>query len=79
MIHDYVRSFDLCQRSKTLNHNKQRLCKTETPMSAFDSVQIDIQGPFMSSFESNRYVLTIVCELTKYLVAIPKTHLHIFT
>lgn len=71
MIHNYIKDCDLCQRNKILRHNKQRLCKTETPLAAFDVVQMDLQGPFLSSFNSNKYILTIVCELTKFLVATP--------
>lgn len=71
MIHDFVKNCDSCKRNKIIKHNKQKMCKTTTPLSAFDVVQIDLQGPFLSSFGSNRYILTMVCELTKYLVATP--------
>lgn len=43
-------------------------------MESFQVVQIDLQGPFLSSLNNNRYIVTMVCELTKYLVAIPNAN-----
>lgn len=70
-VHDYVRACDQCQRNKVTRYNKQHRCSRETPMKPFEVVQIDLQGPFLSSFNQNKYICTIICELTKYLVAIP--------
>lgn len=70
-IHDYVRKCQQCQLNKLGLTNKQQLCKTKTPLKAFEVVQVDLQGPFLRSLEGNQYIVTIVCELTKYLIAIP--------
>lgn len=44
---------------------------TPTPQKPFDVVQIDTIGPFQKSFHSKEYAVTLICDLTKYLVAIP--------
>lgn len=45
---------------------------TETPSKPFYLVQIDTIGPMMvKSLSGNLYVVTLICELTKYLITIP--------
>lgn len=70
-LHKYIKTCIECQFNKLGTINKQELCKTNTPMEPFQVVQINLQGPFLTSLNDNRYIVTMVCELTKYLVAIP--------
>lgn len=44
---------------------------TETPEHAFDRVIVDTIGPLPKSENGNEYAVTLICDLTKYLVAIP--------
>lgn len=47
------------------------MVKTTTPLKAFDIVAIDTIGPFTLSNRGNRYAVTIQCDLSKYIIAIP--------
>lgn len=43
----------------------------QTPVTAFDTVLIDTIGSLPRSVLGNEYAITIICDLTKYLVTIP--------
>lgn len=44
---------------------------TPTPQQPFDIVLIDTIGPLPKSEEGNEYAVTLICDFTKYLVALP--------
>ncbi|KAL4707658.1 hypothetical protein ACJJTC_014697 [Scirpophaga incertulas] len=44
---------------------------TTTASSAFDKVYLDLVGPLDNDLDDNRYILTIQCELSKYVQAFP--------
>lgn len=44
---------------------------TTTPTTALETLGMDIVGPLRKSEEGNEYVLTIICILTKFAVAVP--------
>jgi len=44
---------------------------TDTPINAFDRVIVDTIGPLPKSENGNEYAVTLICDLTKYLDAIP--------
>jgi len=44
---------------------------TDIPINAFDRVIIDTIGPLPKLDNGNEYAVTLICDLTKYLVAIP--------
>lgn len=60
-----------CQLNKPSTKTLQPMCLTNSPIKAFDIVTIDTVGPFLRTPKANTYLITIECELTKYLVAIP--------
>lgn len=70
-IAKFVKSCIKCQENKSLEKSKEKLSITPTPQKAFDIVQIDTIGPLPKSDQGNEYVVTIICELTKYLVTVP--------
>lgn len=70
MVKKYVVECDLCQRNKQIRHTKEPLCITDTPKGSFETVVIDTVGPLRPS-RHYRYILTMQCELTKYVVAAP--------
>lgn len=47
------------------------MIKTETPLSSFETIIVDTIGPLPKTEQGNEYALTVVCDLTKYLVSIP--------
>ncbi|KAB0799843.1 hypothetical protein PPYR_07723 [Photinus pyralis] len=60
-----------CQRHKHLNQRKQPLTITTTASSAFQKIYLDLVGPLNQDNETNRYILTIQCELSKFVEGIP--------
>lgn len=72
IVNRYVKNCDICARTKVTKHNREALSITDTPDSSFQVVSIDTVGPLLPS-NSYRYILTIQCELTKYLITIPIT------
>lgn len=44
---------------------------TDTPGHAMDKIYLDLVGPLALTENGNRYLLTIQCNLTKFLIAIP--------
>lgn len=67
----YVKSCHKCQLAKTNKHLKCPMTMTTTPVQAFDTVFVDTIGPFPRSIDGNEYAVTMICDLTKYLITIP--------
>lgn len=70
MVKKFVKKCDLCQKNKQVRYTKEPLCVTDTPGQSFETLVIDTVGPLYPS-ENNRYILTMQCELTKYVIACP--------
>lgn len=73
-ISNYVKNCITCKKNKSLMKNKEKLTITKTPQNAFDVVIIDTIGPFVKSINGFEYAITIICDLTKYLVTVPITN-----
>lgn len=74
MIRDitkYVKTCRQCQLSKVTRHTKSPMTLTPTPPLPFEIVLVDTIGPFPRSEDGNEYAVTLICDLTKYLVALP--------
>jgi len=69
-IKEYIRKYPICQKSKTTKHTKTPLTMTETPQRAFDRVVVGTTGSLPRSETGNEYAVTLICDLTKYLVTI---------
>lgn len=69
----YVRDCHVCKLSKPCKKTKVQMKITDTPLKTFDVVEIDLIGPLPKSNNGFVYAVTLICELTKYLVAIPIT------
>lgn len=67
----YVKACKKCQLSKVTRHTKTPMTLTHTPAQPFDIVLIDTIGPFPKSETGNEYAVTLICDFTKYLVALP--------
>lgn len=72
-IRNYVINCEKCNVSKHRNHTKVPMMITGTPQKPFDVMIIDTIGPLPKSENGNAYAVTMVCDMTKYLVtsAIP--------
>lgn len=73
-IKKYIQNCDICEKTKINKHTKCPMQITSTGDNLFDHVFIDFVGPIKpASAEGHEYIFTAVCDLTKYLVAVP-TH-----
>ena len=70
-IENYVKCCDLCQRRKENREFTAPLGKPETPTSPFEVTAMDITGPYPLTPRGNRFLLTFVDHLTKYVEAYP--------
>lgn len=70
-IAKFVKECRDCLLSKPKAKTKEQLKPTEVPQKSFDIIVVDTIGPLAVSNSGNRYAVTIMCALTKYLVCIP--------
>lgn len=70
-VKNYVKNCDLCNKNKSGKTGKEPMYHTPTPEKPFSKIQIDTIGPLPITIKGNEYALTIMCELTKYLIAVP--------
>lgn len=68
-IAKFVGKCNECQRYKHSRPNKQPLTITTTASSAFHKIYLDLVGPLNTDNEENKYILTLQCELTKFVQA----------
>lgn len=67
----FVKNCTSCKMAKPTNRNKEPMMLTKTPQKPFDIVEIDTIGPLPRTINGNVYAVTILCQLSKYLVTIP--------
>lgn len=70
-ISNFVSNCHICKLSKPNRKTREELLLTETPCKPFDIVQIDTIGPLTKSNCGNQYAVTIIDEMSKWLVIIP--------
>lgn len=70
-IKEFVKKCKECKVNKPINKPIEKTTITATPQKAFDIVSIDTIGPFIKSNNGNEYAVTIICNLTKYLITVP--------
>lgn len=71
-IKNFVRNCEICQKNKITRHTHQPLMISSVPLSCFASLYIDHVGPInpVNQF-GNAYILTCICDLSKFAMAIP--------
>lgn len=70
-VKQHVTSCRECQLSKPNAKIIEPMVITETPQKPFDIVIVDTIGPMARSANGNTYAITMMCDLTKYLVTAP--------
>lgn len=70
-VRQYVMECHKCQVNKPKRKTVEPLTLTDTPSRPFYRVSIDTVGPMAMSEKGSRYALSIVCDLTKYLIMLP--------
>lgn len=70
-IATFVRNCEKCQHTKVKPRNKEPLFLTPTPQKPFDTLILDTIGPLPTSDQGNKYAVTMICDLSKYLIIAP--------
>lgn len=73
-VTEFIRKCDKCQKHKHSSHpTKEPMSITTTANSAMEKVFLDVVGPIDRDDNNYSYILTIQCELSKYVEAYPMT------
>lgn len=67
-IAKYIENCELCHLNKPKYKYIAPMKLTNTPQCIFDTVIIDTIGPYPESPNHNKYAVTMVCNMAKYLV-----------
>lgn len=65
-----VKNCKQCMLNKPRPGTREPMAITPTPQGAFDCVIMDTIGPMQKTIYGNSYAITLICDLTKYLVTI---------
>jgi hypothetical protein len=69
---NYVKKCKLCQVHKFTNkHTREPMTLTTTANSSFQRISLDIMGPLEVDYANYKYILTLQCDLTKFVEAYP--------
>ncbi|KAG7310106.1 hypothetical protein JYU34_004645 [Plutella xylostella] len=70
-VQEFIQKCTKCQKMKHSRYIKEPMQITTTATSAFDKIFLDLVGPLDRDDEGNCYILTVQCELTKFIQAFP--------
>lgn len=71
-VNNFVKKCDKCQKQKYSNHYiREPMVVTSTANFSFQKVYLDIVGPLPTDSDGFNYILTLQCELTKFVEAYP--------
>lgn len=70
-IKDYVKKCEVCTRTKVTTNTRMPMEISSLGESLFDHTYIDFVGPIPQSVGGHKYIFTAICDLTKFLVAVP--------
>lgn len=75
-VREYVKKCVACQKNKITSLKSAPMQISSTATQAMEVVYMDVVGPFKSiTPQEERFIVTFMCDLTKYLIAIPvNTH-----
>lgn len=71
LVTDFVKNCTKCRENKIKSKTRQPMTLTKTPQKPFQVVIIDTIGPMTKTEKENEYAVTMICDLTKYLVIAP--------
>lgn len=70
-VSKFVNNCIKCQQNKPKMKTIEPLQITKTPQRPFDLIVVDTIGPFNLTENNNKYAVTIVCNLSKFLITCP--------
>lgn len=66
----FVRKCKNCQLNKITKKTKEPMHITDTPQKPFDTIILDTIGPMAKSDNGNIYAVTLICDVTKFLITV---------
>lgn len=70
-VASYIKKCKKCQKNKSGRCTKMKLKLTEVSKAPFDKVFVDIVGPLPVSLNGNKYILSMVDDLTRFVEFCP--------
>lgn len=70
-VSNYVKDCPSCSVNKPRPYTREELKLTDTPDEPFEELMVDTVGPLEISEAGNRYLLTAVCNFSKFLISVP--------
>lgn len=70
-IKEFVDKCPICEKTKVKTNVKVPMQISSLGECLMDHVFIDFVGPILKTNDGNKYIFTILCDLTKFLVAVP--------
>lgn len=68
-VKKYINNCAKCTTNKVKPGTRAEMIKTPTPLKPFDTMIIDTVGPLRGT-NNNKYALTMMCDLSKYLISV---------
>lgn len=70
-IEQYINKCEFCQKNKNVINTRMPLETTSVSENAFDKIYVDVVGPLPVSSDGNKYILSMVDDLTKFVEFAP--------
>lgn len=70
-VRQFIQKCEKCQKMKYGRNTIQPMVVTTTATSAFEKIFLDIVGPLDKDLEGNSYILSIQCDLSKFVEVYP--------
>lgn len=70
-VKNYVKSCKQCSLNKQSPYTKERFVQTSTPIQPFDLISVDTVGPLPTTTTGNKYVVSLQCNFSKYVIYVP--------
>ena len=67
----FINNCDKCNKNKINKHTKTKMIITDRPERSFDTVVVDTIGPPPKTEIDCQYAVTMICNLSKYLIIVP--------
>lgn len=70
-IANFVRNCEKCKLNKIQSKTREEMKITPTPNRPFNTIIVDTIGPLKQTEKHNVYAVSIICDLSKYLIMVP--------
>lgn len=70
-VANVIKGCEKCKLNKIKSHTREPMVITPTPQNPFDTIIVDTIGPLNKTESDHEYAVTIICDLSKYLIMVP--------